>query len=55
MQNEKNTYILVTKWKLFKQREKPLQDNQTEEIHSSEVIAIYKTVVLTNPIAVFIP
>jgi len=49
MQNEKNTYILVTKWKLFKQREKPLQDNQTEDIHS------YKTVVLTNPIAVFIP
>jgi hypothetical protein len=51
---KKNTDILATKFKIFKQRETPLRGSQTQEIYYSEEIASYKTVVLTNPITVVV-
>jgi hypothetical protein len=54
MENKEQIF-LVTKWKLFKQREKLLWDSQTQKIYYSEVIANYKTLVLTNPIVVVVP
>jgi hypothetical protein len=47
MQNLKYTRILLTKWKL--NREKPLQGSQTQDIHYSEDKNSYKVVTLTYP------